>query len=62
MEYSAWDLVQHERVVPDVNGVSGVRSSLIANHPIGPLGQNVDELSLAFVPPLRADHDDRAAV
>ena len=60
MQNAARDLVQHERLVADVHRVSGVRAALIAHDPVGALGEHVDELSLAFVAPLRSDDDDRA--
>ena len=57
---AARDLVQHERAVADVDGVAGVRAALVAHHPVGALGEHVDELALPFVAPLRADDDDDA--
>jgi hypothetical protein len=56
----ARNLVEHERLVADMYGVPGVGSALIANYPIGALGEDVDELALALVPPLGADDDDGA--
>jgi hypothetical protein len=53
-------LVQHEGAVTEVDGMSGVRASLVAHDPVGLLREHVDELALSFVPPLRPDHDDDA--
>ncbi len=55
-------LVQHRRLVPDVHRVSRIRSTLIAHHPIGALGEHVDELPLPLVPPLGADDNDGAGL
>ena len=60
VEDSARDLVEHERQVAQIDRVSGVRAALIADHPVGALGQHVDQLSLPLVAPLCADNDDRA--
>ena len=60
MQDPARDLMQHEGAVAEVDGVPGVRASLIAHHPVGPLGEHVHELPFPFVPPLRADDDDDA--
>ena len=58
MQDPARDLMQHEGAVTEVDGVPGVRAALVAHHPVGALGEHVDELALPFVAPLRADHDD----
>ena len=62
MENSARNLVEDERLVADVHGVAGVGAALIANYPVGALREDVNELALAFVPPLGADDDDGACV
>ena len=59
---AARNLVEHGRAVADVHGVAGVRAALVAHHPVGALGQDVDELALPFIAPLRADDDDRAGL
>ncbi len=41
--------------VPD-DRVSGIGAALIANHEIGPRGEDVDDLPLSLVPPLGPDH------
>ena len=58
VQNAARNLVQHERRVADVDRVAGVRAALIAHDPIGALGEDVDELALPLVAPLRADDDD----
>ncbi len=55
MQDARRDLVQDERIVADVDGVTGVRPTLVAHHPVGALGDDVDELPLPFVAPLGAD-------
>ena len=60
VQNAARNLVQDERVFAEIDGVAGVRAALIADHPVGALGEDVDELALPFVAPLRADDDDRA--
>ena len=42
----------------DDEGVAGVVAALEAGDDVGALGEPVDELALALVAPLRADHDD----
>ena len=49
------DLVQDELGRPQVHGVTSVGAPLIANDVVGPLREDVDELSLSFVAPLGAD-------
>jgi hypothetical protein len=46
-----------EDLVPDADRVTGVRAALVAADEVGLLGEQVDDLSLALVSPLRA-HDD----
>ena len=60
VQNSARDLVEHERLVADVHGVAGVGAALVANDPVRALGEDINELALAFVSPLRADDDDGA--
>lgn len=62
MEDAARDLVENERFLADVNRVAGVGTALISHDPVGPLGDNVDELSLPLVAPLRTDDDDGASL
>ena len=40
----------------DHQGMAGIVAALEAHHDLGPLGQPVDDLALAFVAPLGADH------
>jgi hypothetical protein len=35
----------------------GVGPALIAHNHVGIFGQDIDDLALAFIPPLRADND-----
>src|SRR6185295_16071687 len=51
------DQVEHERAIPHHDGVAGVRSALVAGHDVGLLAQEIDDLALALVTPLGADHD-----
>ena len=51
------DVVQGEAPAPGADGVAGVGPATIARHDVGPLGQEVDDLPLSLVAPLRADHD-----
>ena len=47
-------------VVADDQRMAGVMAALEAHDDIGALGQPVDDLALAFVAPLSADHGDIA--
>ena len=58
VQYAARHLVEHERLGADVHRMPGVRAALVAHHPIGTLGQDVDELALALIAPLGADYDN----
>ena len=44
--------------IADDEGVAGIVAALKAHHDVGPLRQPVDDLALAFVAPLGADHGD----
>ena len=50
------------RLVLDHDRVAGIRAALVAADEVGLLGQEVDDLSLAFVAPLRPDDDGRGHV
>ena len=50
--------MQHELAGAGVDGVPGVGAPLIAHDQIGPLGEDVDELSLPLVAPLGTHHHD----
>src|SRR5207245_8843747 len=52
------DVMQGEAPFSGADGVAGVRSSAIPRHDIDPLGQEVNDLALPLVPPLRAKHDE----
>ncbi len=43
--------------MPDHDRMTGVVAPLVARDDIRPLGQEVDDLSLAFIAPLGADND-----
>src|ERR1700704_6070349 len=60
MQNAARNLVQHERFLADLDSVAGVGAALVADDPVSPLRQNVDELAFTLVAPLRANDDDRA--
>ena len=49
------DLAEDEVRVADHDRVAGVGAALVANDQVGPLGQDVDQLALALVTPLRPD-------
>ena len=48
-----------ERLVADDDRVAGVRAALVAAHDVRVLREQVDDLPLAFVAPLRTDDDGR---
>jgi hypothetical protein len=53
------DEVERERAVADLHGVPGVVPALVARDHVEAPGQQIDDLALALVAPLRArDHDD----
>ena len=49
---------QHELAAVGVHGVAGVVSALVARHDRKIRRQQIDDLALAFVAPLRAEHRD----
>ena len=49
------DLSQHELGVADDDRMPGVGPALIAHDQVGPLGEHVHQLALAFVAPLGPD-------
>ena len=53
------DLADPVRLVRDDDGVARVRAALIATDEIRLLGQQVDDLPLSLVTPLRTDDDSR---
>src|SRR5438105_14436412 len=59
---AARNLVEHEGRVAGVNGMPGVGTALVADHPVRALGEDVDQLSLPFVAPLRANDDERTCL
>ena len=55
MQDARRNLAQDEVRVADDDGVAGVGAALVAHDQVGPLGEDVDQLALALVPPLRPD-------
>ena len=45
-----------------LDGVAGVVAALVADHHVGLLAEQVDDLAFAFVAPLGADHDENRHV
>jgi hypothetical protein len=62
MQNSAGDLVKHEGLVANVHGMTRICPTLISHHPVGTLGDHVDELSLSLIPPLRTDDHNGAGL
>jgi hypothetical protein len=60
MQNSARHLMEHEGFVADMYSVACISAALIPDYPGGMLGENVNELPLSFVTPLRAHDNDRA--
>ena len=60
MENAAGDLVEDERRVTDMHRVTRVGAALIANNPIGFLGQNIHQLAFAFIAPLCTHYHNSA--
>ena len=55
---AAGNQLQNELLLADEHRVAGVVPALIARHDIEPLGEEIDDLSLALVSPLGAQDDD----
>src|SRR2546425_432873 len=55
----ARDLAELERLAVDDDRVPGIRAALVAADDIGVLREQIDDLALPFVSPLRADDDSR---
>ena len=47
--------MQNELLVSDDHGVTGVVSALAAHDDVGLIGEEIDDLPLAFISPLRPD-------
>ena len=58
IEDPGWDQVQFEHPVVHNNCVAGVDPALITHHHIGGTAQQIRDLALALVTPLRTDDDD----
>src|SRR5882672_2590585 len=50
--------MEYERLVADLDGVTGVVSTLIARNYVEVFGQKVNDLAFAFITPLRADDNN----
>ena len=50
--------MQHRFLSVDDKRMAGVMATLKPDHALGPFGEQIDQLPLAFVTPLRADHND----
>ncbi len=55
---AAGDQLQDVLLLADEDGVAGVVAALIARDDVEALGEEVDDLALAFVAPLGAENDD----
>ena len=51
-ENAGRDQVEDVLLIAIDNGVAGVVTSLAANHDVDPSGQDIDDFSFAFIPPL----------
>ena len=60
VENPRWDLVEDELFIADVDRMTRVSAALVPGHDVDTLGQNIDDLTFAFVTPLAA-YDDLAA-
>ena len=49
--------LEDELLLADIDGVAGVVAALVARDDVEPVREQVDDLALAFVAPLRAQHD-----
>jgi hypothetical protein len=52
--------MEDERFLADLHRVPRVCAALVAHHPACALSENVNELPLSFITPLRTDNYDRA--
>jgi hypothetical protein len=60
MKHAAWNQLQDELLRADLDGVARVVAALIAGDDVKFLREQIDDLALAFVAPLGAQHDDVA--
>ena len=49
--------LQYEFLLPDEDRMSGVMAALITRNGVKFLGKQIDDLALAFIAPLRAEHN-----
>ena len=52
MKYAGGDQVQNVSLLVESNGMAGVVSALVAGHAVEFPGQDVDNFTFAFIPPL----------
>ena len=57
VQNAGWNLVQDEGITAHVHGVACVGATLVARDDGRFRGQHIDDLALAFIAPLGADHD-----
>src|SRR6266849_1693786 len=50
--------MQHEGLIADLDRMSGIVAALIADHDVETLGEQIDNLALAFIAPLGPDNRD----
>ena len=58
MAHARRDQVRDQLLAADHERVAGIRPAAVADDDVGPLGEQVDDLALAFISPLRSDDDD----
>ena len=56
MNDTRWQQVKDERLIANLNRVSGIMAALIANDDLKFLGKQIDDLAFAFIAPLGALH------
>src|SRR5208337_4274126 len=54
-KHTAWNELQDKLLTVNGNCVSGIVATRIARHHLKMFGENVNDLALAFIAPLRAD-------
>ena len=59
VQHAGGHQMQDGLLVADDERVAGIVAALVAHDDVGVLGEDVDDLALAFVAPLSADTDDR---
>jgi len=62
LQNAAWNEPDDELLVADDDGVAGVMAALVAHHVVELVREQINQLALAFIAPLRAENDDVAHV